>query len=152
SENNYYFLAEVGGNTFTLDTMAFENYNNDPGKKDIFLFSTNDVGDFRWSKTIGGGSYDNAISLDLDAQGNVYVSGMCVNFVAPITAVHFDSDSTLTEGSIEPSANNKKVFIIKYASNGNFQWLRQPEGDETPLSFSGAVLKMIVEPNGTTHS
>src|SRR5690606_6508776 len=61
-------------------------------------------------------------------------------------------DSTLAEGSIEPSSTNKKIFLIKYDSNGIFQWLRQPEGDETPLSYSGAMLKMVVDPDGTTHS
>ena len=152
NENNYYFLAEVGGFTFTYDTMEFENYNNDPGKKDLFVFSTDSEGDYRWSKLIGGGTYDFASSLGIDAEGNVYVSGSCTNFVSPITAVHFDTDSILNNGTINPSAANKKIFIIKYNMDGNFQWLRQPEGNETPIGASGVMLKMVVEPDGTTHN
>ncbi len=152
ASNNYYYLAEVAGYTFTLDTMSFENYNNDPGKKDIFIFSTDDTGNFRWSKLIGGGTYDFATSLGLDEEGNIYVTGASINWAQPITQVHFGTDSIMESATIEPSPNNKTLFIIKYDMNGNFQWLRQPEGDETPLFGSGSLLKTIVEPDGTTHS
>lgn len=151
-DNNYYYLAEVAGYTFTLDTIPFENYNNDSGKKDIFIFSTDDLGNFRWSKTIGGGTYDFASSLGIDAEGNIYVTGVSINWKQPITPVHFDTDSIMPEGTSAPSTANKTLFIIKYDMDGNFQWLRQPEGDETPLFGSGAILKTIVEPNGTSHS
>lgn len=152
ANNNYYYLAEVGGYTFTLDTMTFENYNDDPDKKDIFVFSTDGEGTFRWSKLIGGGIYDYASSFGLDAEGNIYVTGMSVNWAQPITQVHFDTDSIMESATIEPSPNNKTLFIIKYDMDGNFQWLRQPEGDDTPLFGSGAILKTVVEPNGTSHS
>lgn len=150
--NNYYFLAEVGGHNFTLDTMNFETYNYHPNRKDIFVFSTDEEGNYRWSKNIGGGTYDHANSIGLDDQNNVYVSGLCWNFLPPVQPVHFDADTIMNPGTLEPGPNNKTMFIIKYDYDGNFQWLRQPENDETPQAGSGAILQMIVEPDGTTHS
>ena len=153
--NNYYYLAEVGGYHFTLDTMEFDTYNDVSGTKDIYIFSTDSEGNYRWSKTIGGAGYDYASSLGLDNQGNVYVSGDAINIplgAGPYnTSVHFDTDSIMPEATSSPSPANKKIFIIKYDSEGNFQWLRQPE-DTAPLGYSGAMLNMIVEPDGTTHS
>ena len=151
ADNNYYYLAEVAGYHFTLDTMEFETYNYNSNEKDIFLFSTDEAGQYRWSKTIGGGVLDIANSIELDEHGNVYVSGFCWN-LASYEPVHFGSDTVMDPASIEPGPNNKKLFIIKYDSEGNFRWLRQPEGSETPLGTSGQMLKMVVEPDGTTHS
>jgi len=55
SHNNYYYLAEVGGYTFTLDEMEFDTYNDHSSEKEIFVFSTDSGGNYRWSKIIGGG-------------------------------------------------------------------------------------------------
>ena len=152
SDNNYYYLAEVGGYSFTLDTMEFDTYNYYSNAGDIFIFSTDDTGNYRWSKIIGGGVDDLAISIGLDTSGNIYVSGVCWSFTSPIPPVHFDTDTIMDNGTSEPGPKNKKIFIIKYDSNGNFQWLRQPESDDSPLGISGKMLKMVVEPDGTTHS
>ena len=59
--------------------------------------------------------------------------------------VHFDSDSLL------PLSNQKRTFIVKYDTLGNFKWLRMP----TPDTVKGVVenasyplLDMIVHKNG----
>lgn len=154
SENNYYYLAEVGGFTFTLSDMEFDTYNDYASNRDIFIFSTDDEGNFRWSKTIGGGFNDVASALSIDGDGNVYIAGITFNLPTSTgyTPVHFDTDSVMPGGTSSPSTSNKKIFIIKYDMDGNFQWLRQPESNDTPTSTSGAMLKMVVEPDGTTHS
>src|SRR5690625_2886486 len=70
NENNYYYLAEVGGYTFTLGDIEFETYNDQANYSDLFIFSTDDEGDFRWNKIIGGGDRDRATSLGVDNQDN----------------------------------------------------------------------------------
>jgi len=60
--NNYYYLAEIAGYYFTLGgydynsgEYEFDTYNDSAGDRDIFVFSTDSEGNYRWSKTIGGG-------------------------------------------------------------------------------------------------
>jgi hypothetical protein len=154
-ENNYYYLAEVGGYNFSLGEMEFETYNDQVQDKEIFIFSTDSEGIIRWNKIIGGGGNDRANSLMVDGEGNVYITGTTFNWTessSSPTPVHFDTDSILSQGTSEPSAANKKIFIVKYDMDGVFQWLRQPEGDETPLGASGFTLRTAIESDGTTHS
>ncbi|QTY26145.1 hypothetical protein [Flavobacterium sp. CS20] len=52
SNNNYYYLAEVSGAQTDYDGMPITTYNNN-NTKDIYMFSTDCQGNFRWSKSIG---------------------------------------------------------------------------------------------------
>lgn len=129
----------------------FETYNDLVGERDIFVFSTDSEGTYRWSKVIGGGSEDFASSLVVGDQNGIYVSGTTYDF-NDNTPVHFGTDTIMAEGADDPGLNNKKAFLIKYNSQGVFQWLRQPEGEEVPLDLSGGFVKTVVEPNGHTRS
>ncbi|NEN25092.1 T9SS type A sorting domain-containing protein [Cryomorpha ignava] len=148
-DNNYYYLAEVGGYAFEFGDMEFESYNDNANKKDIFVFSTDSEGIYRWGKVIGGGAEDFAASLVTDQMGNIYISGTVFNLGQ--TPVHFDMDTIMDAYSFEPSPSNKAAFLIKYDSEGNFQWLQQPE-ENAVMGRSGAFVKTIVMPNGQTHS
>ena len=149
--NNYYYLAEVGGYTFTLSDMEFETYNDIFGKRDIFVFSTDESGNYRWSKIIGGGHNDFASSLVVDNQDDIYVSGTISNLNGN-TPVHFDTDTIMPEGTNNLGPNNKKAFLVKYNSQGDFIWLRQPEGDEIPLGKSASIVKTIIDTNNQLHN
>lgn len=161
SDNNYYYLAEVSGNHFTLGgydynsgEYEFDTYNQSAGQRDIFIFSTNSSGNLRWSKTIGGHGYDFATSIGLDENDNVYVTGTVQNGTNSNTVVHFDTDSIMDPASVGPftmSPSNVSVFIIKYNQNGDFQWLINPEGPST-LSSNGKMLKTLVDSDGTTRN
>lgn len=150
-DNNYYYLAEVGGFSFTLGDMEFDTYNSYPSMRDIFVFSTDSEGNYRWSKVIGGGAGERAASLGIDGEGNIYVSGQVFNTNTTQIPVHFDTDSIRDAGTMTPGPKNKSAFLIKYSSEGDFQWLRMPEEDAL-FGRSGAFVKTIVEPNGQTHS
>src|SRR5690554_1069469 len=150
NDNNYYFLAEVGGFDFTLDTMEFDTRNRYSDRTDIFLFSTDEGGNFRWSKTIGGGGPDWASSLEIDDEGGVYVCGTVNNMRPPSEPVAFDTDTIMPQGTIGVSEANKQLFLIKYNSEGHYQWLRQPQ-DSSEIGYRGMMLRMVVEGNGTIH-
>ncbi len=99
TENNYYYLAEVGGFSFTFGEMEFDTYNDFADSRDVFILSTDENGNFRWSKTIGGGWDERgAVSIGVDGSNAVYVSGSALN-VEGNTPVHFDTDSVMPEGS-----------------------------------------------------
>ena len=55
SDNNYYFLAEIGSSQADYDDMDLSTYSANGNSKDIYVFSTDCEGNFRWDKMIGGG-------------------------------------------------------------------------------------------------
>lgn len=152
SQNNYYFIAEIGSSNATYDGESVTTYGDDGGRKNIFIFSTTCDGDFRWKKTIGGGFHDLANSIKIDTNDNVYVTGKTIN-LSNHTPVHFDTDSiknpapqsgTLTESF-------KGAFVIKYNKDGDFQWLVEPEG-AVSSAFNSAVMAMDIDDNNNIHT
>lgn len=170
--NNYYFLADIGsenapGTATTFgnipnDTIAIPTY-NDPGgsnyySPDTYLVSTTCKGEFRWHKTIGGGGNNISVDIDTDAQDGIYITGR--HFITPSwqIPVHYDQDSIkgMPVGNNLPSVNNKGIYLIKYDTDGIFQWLKEPESDSTTLFYQGkgggAMSRGItVEDDGTVH-
>lgn len=160
SDNNYYFLAEISGQfNVDYDGMPLDNYNNSHQKRDIYVFSTDSEGNFRWDKVIGGSSDDNAIGIGMDSQDNVYISGRTYPHAGG-TPVHFDTDSIkdVPNDPLEVSSAFKGAFLIKYGQDGSFQWLREPEGESPVLNLDtgstliGWINKTFVEGNGRSHN
>ncbi|QTY26143.1 T9SS type A sorting domain-containing protein [Flavobacterium sp. CS20] len=150
SNNNYYYLAEVSGAQTDYEGMPITTYNNN-NTKDIYMFSTDCQGNFRWGKSIGGGGGDSVNSIGLDNNNSVYVTGNTRNF-GPPTPPHFANDTikapAVFDGTLQDEL--KSIFIIKYDDQGNFQWLREPEGPIDHLG--GSMQKTIIEPSGRSHS
>jgi hypothetical protein len=150
TNNNYYFLAEVTGVQTDYDGTTVATYSSGTSK-DIFMFSTDCQGNFRWSKSIGGSANDFANSIKIDNNNNIYVTGNTLN-PGGSGAPNFANDTikapAVFDGSLQDEL--KSSFIIKYDNLGNYQWLREPEG---PINNSGGSFqKAIVESNGRTHS
>lgn len=160
SDNNYYFLAEISGKyNVDYDEMPLNTYNGSNNRRDIYIFSTDPEGDFRWDKVIGGSSDERAIAIKTDNQDNVYISGRTSAPPGGID-VHFDTDSIkdVPYDPYEVSSAYKGAFLIKYNQEGNFQWLREPEGESSILNVNtgdnliGWVKKTVLEENGRSHS
>jgi hypothetical protein len=173
SQNNYYFLADVGsetspGTSVTFgnvpnDTIMIPTYNDPAGaqfynSRDTYIVSTTCEGEFRWQKTIGGGGDMHAFDIKTDAIDGVYIAGSTSISSTWQTPVHYDQDSVkgLPVGNNTPSPNNKSMYLIKYNTQGQYQWLIEPEGDNTVLPFQGSGGRstsrgLFVEANGTIH-
>lgn len=116
--------VDESGNSFIAGFFA-ETADFDPGEEsflmtaighfDSFIVRLNASGDLVWARQLGGiDSYTEALSLTLDAEGNVYIVGY---FNA---TVDFDPSE---EGVYQlTSAGNKDVFICKLNSQGEFVW------------------------------
>lgn len=157
SNNNYYYLAQIGNDQTTYGSLPITTYDDGNSERDVYVFSTDEQGNFRFDKVIGGGLWsDRPGSLAIDAQDNIYVSGSAPSSVqATDTPVHFDTDSIMNIGSLNnPSPANKSLYVLKYDSGGNFQWLRQPQSPN--LSWNDIFpetqhFDMDVAPDGTVH-
>ncbi len=76
------------------------------GDHDVFIARFTSTGDLDWVRSFGGAGYDFGIGISHDANGNLYATG----------DLHY--------GSFSGSAS--KVYVVKYAPNGDQLWLKLP--------------------------
>ena len=55
SNNNYCYLAQVGNDQTTYGNVPITTYDDGRSDRDVYLFSTDAQGNFRFDKVIGGG-------------------------------------------------------------------------------------------------
>ena len=114
-----------------------------PGDQ-VSLASWNCEGNFRWMKTFGGDLNVLARAIGVDTLGGVYVTGVLNSQIGPSTPpTYFDTDTVLP-------FTRKKMYLIKYDTSGNFQWLKMPEPD-TIIEPRIDPLDMDVAPNGEIY-
>jgi hypothetical protein len=80
------------------------------GDADLFVAKYDANGNRQWVHELGSGAADGGKGIAVDANGNAYVTG--------------STDGTLP-GSIEPNAGGADVFVAKYDTDGNRQWVHQ---------------------------
>ncbi len=89
------------------------------GGWDILLTSFGCDGRYRWSKLIGSTSdSDAAVSVKASVESGVFVTGLMS--MAGAGGGHIDNDTTV-------ASTNKTMFLAKWDTSGNFQWLRLPQ-------------------------
>ena len=86
---------------------AFDGFTNQ-GENDIFLTKYDSSGTHQWMIQIGTSSNDNAYGVAVDSLGNMYVTGH-------------------TEGAFDEFINQGEndIFLTKYNSSGDQQWMTQ---------------------------
>jgi gliding motility-associated-like protein len=93
----------------TVELTAF-------GQWDVFVLKLNASGSFAWVKQLGGTDYDFAVSLSLDAAGNIYASGVFQG------TADFDPGTGTANMT---SAGLRDMFICKLDPGGNFVWAKR---------------------------
>ena len=88
---------------------------NPNGENDVFIEKLDSNGNFLWVKTIGGVSDDKVNSIEIDIEGNIYITGSFKN------TVDFDPGEAVFEATSPGSS--KSLYILKLASDGSFGWL-----------------------------
>jgi hypothetical protein len=155
SNNNSYFIAQIGTSGEEIDGQPFTTYSRDvSGGADGLLFSVDCSGNLRWQKVIGGDNKDYITGIGIDQNDNIYVSGFNIPPTGNTSiATHFDNDfinpARPNNGSDGPWA--KKIYIAKYNDLGTLLWIRQPQRDLSTLTEVLNISEIIVEPNGTSH-
>ena len=110
-----YFLSSVDFDPNAGVTNASSN-----GFADVFLQKLDQSGNFTWVKTFGSANSEMGRSIDVDVNGNIYITG---DFMGP---TDFDPGAGTT---ILTSNGGTDAFVQKLDSNGDFAWAR---------SFGGA--------------
>src|SRR5690606_30675385 len=168
SDDNYYFLASINRSSLGLDSQlagqpvtVYNSYAT--SALDIFLFSTTCDGTVRWSQAIGGGGNDNAYKIALDSKNNVYVGanvGLGTKTGITDYPVHFSPTEALpmppgtpsTPGVPGPVSDGwKRTFLVKYTSNGQFEWKRALQGDVSSVYDRSNVLDVLIDSKDYIH-
>lgn len=117
ASGNIYSVGLFGGSP-DFDPNASINALTDSGLGDIFISKIDPLGNLLWVKQIGGASYDEAKSITIDANGNLYVTGFF-----SLDSIDFDPSPSI----YFMSAIGENSFVLKLDNNGNFVWAKQIE-------------------------
>jgi hypothetical protein len=129
------FVAiDAFGNTyltgsFESPTLVFGSttLTNVSGSGDIFLVKYDAAGNVVWAKRAGGTASDEALSVTVDASGNIYITGV---FSSP-SLIFGSTTLTNISGSVD-------LFLAKYDAAGNVVWAKSAggTGDDQAISVA----------------
>ena len=171
TENNTFFSTPIAYGNTAFDNTDIITYNSDnygnSSRPNILIGKMDCQGSLLWHKVFGGGgSGINSKNIGIDDNNNLYTSLSFTNSGSQpgtpeyvwVEPIHFSDDyvmGTPTEfDSEETSADNKTLALIKYNSEGVFQWLRMPQSDDLTANIysnSSMDLGIYVETDGTIH-
>jgi len=132
---------DIAGNIYLAGTFdanaSFGSVSliNNSKSSDIFVAKANPQGTFLWARNAGGGAEDDARSIAVDSDANVFVTGY---FAETAT---FGSTSLTSQGG-----TSRDAFLAKYSSDGTFAWVRpaggagEDEGNGVTVDAVGNVL------------
>ena len=87
------------------------------GGYDLFIAKYSSAGSWVWSKTVGGGGYDQGTGIAADGAGNVVVTGY-------IGAAAMGGGADFGGGALL-SAGGNDVFVVKYSPTGAHAWSKR---------------------------
>lgn len=99
---------------------------------EMFILKLNQNGEFIWATSFGAADdgYEEIISVDTDATGNIYVAG---NFREPIEIFGPAGTDVIT------SAGQSDFFAMKFSSDGSYNWMKSFGGSDFDLVQSAKV-------------
>jgi hypothetical protein len=120
SEQGYGIALDNGGNVYIAGYFAgtadfYMNLLTSSGVEDIFVAKLDPNGYFQWAVQAGGSGTDGALWLDVDGDGNCYLTG-------PFSATATFGISSLT------SLGSTDIFVSKVDTNGVWQWTKRAGG------------------------
>ncbi len=117
---------------FSSDSMGLFPVDFDPdslgkdthycnGEYDSFISKFDSFGDYQWARTWGGEWYEYSHELAVDGAGYAYIVGY-------FTGIDVDFDPDPMEEEYLTSVSSWDVFLTKFDSGGDFQWVRNWAG------------------------
>lgn len=107
------------------------------GFQDIFISKLDASGNYVWAKQIGGTLSDDALGMELDATGNIHLTGFFEGAC--------DFDPSVATANLTNSAG-LDIYVCKLDNNGNYMWAKQiggssfdAQGSDLSLDASGNI-------------
>lgn len=118
-------------NTFSLSANNISN--------DVFIAKYRNTGDFVWGFKIGGSDQEVGKKIAVDNLGNVFVMGSFQGLV------DFNPNSGVD--TIRSPSGSTDIFIAKYDSIGNYQWVNHITNQNTGANNYGACKEIHIDNN-----
>ena len=114
ASNGYVYTTGSFFNTFDFDPgPSVFNLTTLSSSEDIFISKFDSLGNFIWAKKIGGSYSDGGLSITLDSQQNIVLTGF---FTGPV-----DFDPGAGTYNLDGfAATNRSGFVLKLDNSGNF--------------------------------
>lgn len=112
--NNNIILTGYFSNTCDFDPGAGVTIKTSNGGRDAYIAKYDANGNFQWVVTYGSDSLDDAFNLDVDAEGNVYWTGVI--------------EGTVTVGTTTFTTQVEDVVFGKISPSGTILWVKQVGG------------------------
>jgi len=130
ASGNIYHTGRFNG-TVDFETGAGITNLQSNGGSDIYVCKYDPNGAMIWARSFGGSStVDVGRDIEVDFNGNVYVSGTFGS------TVDFDPSPTQTASR---TASGDDAFLVKFDSQGNFQWVVQFGGSNDQSNRALAI-------------
>lgn len=126
----------VGPQTMTANDQFGDDYH------DALILKLDSTGTLRWSRAVGGPFHDTALSVGLDADGNVYVGGYYSR------EADFDPSSRVYKLRSE---GRDAGYVMRLSNQGAFHWVYQFTSKATDSSVRNAVNDIAVTPSGNVY-
>ena len=106
--NKNIYLTGHFENTLNIGGNSINSY----GDRDAFIAKYDSSGNFLWVRKIGGLNEDDSNDIEVDTDGNIYVTG-------------FFNDTANFQTTTRNSAGGADIFIAKYNGNGALIWAQK---------------------------
>jgi hypothetical protein len=126
SSNNVY-IAGSFSDTVDFYPGGLEDNKTSAGNTDIFITKINADSSYAWTKTMGGSGLDSALSLALDSNDNLFVTGFFSD------TVDFNPD---TETDSKVSNGGSDAFLAKFNADGSYAWALTFGGTSEDIGYS----------------
>ncbi len=116
SQDNIYITGKTNSNNFPTQYLATAYWQGAYSEVDAYILKFNSQGQRLWATYYGGNDWDEALSICLDSQDNLYITGITVNSYLPTQQL---------AGAFWQAANadgDEDIFILKFNSQGQRLW------------------------------
>jgi len=132
--NGHVYVTGSFNDVVDFDPGAGTDSHASTGLTDIFLVRLTADGSYGWTKTMGGTSADDSLSVALHRNGDVYVTG---SFIAePPDVVDFDPGADTDSHS---SIGLSDIFLLRMKADGAYGWTQTMGGSSIDSGSSVAV-------------
>lgn len=128
-DKNIYVTGWFSGNQIVFDTYTLTNTGSN-GYYDVFVVKYDSTGNVLWAKSAGGNTSDYGNSIDVDNNGNSYLTGQFNSSISFGTYTLVNSGGT-------------SAYVVKFDPFGNVLWAKSvgenSYGNGIAISSSGKI-------------